>query len=136
MTEKTIFTEKDDAEILRLFKIYRCGWTKIAEEMGEKFPPAKIQHRYYNTLRPQQTELTDWTEEDTERLADIVKDYGTRWVWISETFFNNRAPNYLKNKYNNYKRKKTKEDILGAAQQLLNSLLDHPNLNDYIDIDL
>ena len=110
------FTKEDDKKIKKLVKkIGRC-WVLIAKELGNRFSAGRIEFRYDNYLRQKKAVDIPWYDEDAERLAELVKEYGKKWTWFTQTFFTNRSPSFLRSKYNTYQNNKKKDAEWKAEQ--------------------
>ena len=111
------FTKKDDKQIVKLVKkLGRC-WTLIASEMGNRFTAGRIQFRYDNYLIPRKGLDGPWYDEDMERLVDLVEKHGHKWAWLSQCFFQDRSPNFLRSKYRSYLANKKSEAAWQAEQE-------------------
>ena len=129
------FTSKDDKRIRMLVKKYGTScWKKIAEKMDNRFSIPRLQFRYYNLIRTKATNKEPWYEEDYDELARLVKIYGTKWTYLAQTYYPNRVPYFLKNRYKTYTRRKEIEAQEKAHEERVNRMIEEYQLNEMAKI--
>ena len=108
-TKKRTFTAYEDAMIkLLASKSKTINWKSIAKYIPGK-TTRQCRERYQTYLAPG-INVSPWTREEDELLAQKYKELGSKWSEIS-TFFNGRSANALKNRFNVHiiHREKTKK---------------------------
>jgi Myb-like DNA-binding protein FlbD len=107
--KKRTFTVYEDAMIrLLTSKLKTINWKNIAKYIPGK-TTRQCRERYQTYLAPG-INVSPWTKEEDELLAQKYKELGSKWSEIS-AFFNGRSANALKNRYNVHivHREKTKK---------------------------
>lgn len=97
--------EKDEDTIITNY-ILKHGtnpspWAKI-KDILEYRTVRQIRDRYYNIL-DRNADKSPFTDEDDRKLKALYEKYGSKWKHIS-TFFTNRLPDTIKNRYYSYLR--------------------------------
>lgn len=113
--KKGLWTEEEDAEVVRLSKIYGKNWAKISANISNKNKTGKqIRQRYLNFLDPSINRSKFTLEEDIKimRLYDVYK---TNWKYYVK-HFNCRSSDMIKGRYYSSVRYNVK--ILSIAEAL------------------
>lgn len=105
--ERKLFSSIEDMRLIELVTKFGKNWRIVAMEMPER-SSKQCKERYELFLDPK-INLSEWSEEEDNRLIKAVDDQGRMWTKLSEAF--NRNPHQLKNRYNYLMRHKLKNDI-------------------------
>ena len=109
-SRRVFFKPKEDQMILKLKAKYpNSSWSFIAKKIKGK--TAKQCNDRYNKHLRQEKNKSPWTEEEDERLAQLVDKHGHNWVVISKVM-GTRTNIEAKNRWSVIERrkKKTHED--------------------------
>lgn len=94
------FTKEQDQRLVELVETKLCNgrpdWKSIAEIMGKT--SKQCRERFNTYLAPDITHKA-WTEEEDQRLRDLVEEHGKRWAML-RAFFPGKSDNMIKNRYN------------------------------------
>jgi len=90
------WTNAEDQLLLNLIKNYGFNWNIIKSNFKTR-SLTQIKQRFINNLNPQINRRKFSNEED-KKLELLFTLFGTNWKKIS-TFFDNRPPNLIKNKF-------------------------------------
>ena len=115
--KRKTFSKEEDARLLTLVKYYGITqWAKIASLMPFR-STRQCKERYEGYLAPSVNHEKFSSEEDLLLLEKYDK-FGSKWKTIS-SFFEGRSGNQLKNRWNTYLSKLTKEQIDLIKQNMI-----------------
>jgi hypothetical protein len=110
---KTKFTFEEDSLLTRLVTDHRhANWKQIALMMGTR-NARQCRERWQNYLNPDLSQQ-HWTREDDILLQQKVQEHGVKWHTIS-SFFQNRAPIFLRNRWQRIERRLAKSELCNRA---------------------
>ena len=105
------WTHEEDA-VVRRAKSDDCkSYAQIAKLLKGRSPEA-IRSRYVNHLDPSLDRSVSriyWTDEEKSMLLRAVKQFGTRWSYIANTFFPGKSEQSCRNVWYNQLRKQVEE---------------------------
>lgn len=115
--KRQIFTKEEDIRLLNLIKYYgKKDWKRIAALMPYR-SCRQCKERYESYLSPSIKHEKFSNEEDL-LLIEKYEEFGSKWKLIS-SFFEGRSGNQLKNRWNTYLSKLTKEQIDLIKQNMI-----------------
>ena len=103
------FTEKEDKEIIDYVKQFGVNNWVIISHLMKNRSSRQLRERYCNYLSPD-LKKSEWSQEEDEKLCDLVKKIGKSWRKISQQF-DGRTEVNLKNRYRLLERRERKYKI-------------------------
>lgn len=97
------FTSEEDEKIARLVEEHGRDWRLVANEMPG-LNSRQCRERYVFYLDPNIANQ-DWSDDDMQKLTELVSEYGKTWTKITQ-FFPNRSVINVKNQWQKMMRHK------------------------------
>ncbi|GME55937.1 hypothetical protein CC86DRAFT_411498 [Neofusicoccum parvum] len=101
-------------------KEYGVQWPLVAEEVGTRSAD-QCAKRWQHSLDPT-LDHSKWTEEEEEKLLEVVETHGRAWKQIQTQYFPGRATNNVKNRYVTLTRKRKSPSRDGKSQDASSSV--------------
>ncbi|KAM3140058.1 hypothetical protein pb186bvf_007858 [Paramecium bursaria] len=97
------WTAEEDEKVLRLSKVYKQNWKKIADQMGNR-TGRQIRERYINHLDPE-INNKKWSQAEDRQIWKMYQNLGTKWSEMAKQL-KGRPENMIKNRFYSFIRKK------------------------------
>ncbi|KAI1488821.1 hypothetical protein F5X96DRAFT_49592 [Biscogniauxia mediterranea] len=126
----TWLPEEDDQLRAAVAK-HGTKWTAVAAEVGTR-NGEQCAKRWNDKLRPD-LDHGAWTTEEDNLLLSMVEMHGRTWKTLSKSYFTNRAPLALKNRYTLLERRLKKKRSESSASCSVATASSSPNSQRDID---
>ena len=128
---KGTWTPQEDAEVLKLYKIYGKDWNKIAKYMKHR-TGKQIRDRFLNSLDSNLIKRK-FTQEEDEQILYWYKVYGNSWSKIAQKL-KGRTGDMVKNRFYSSLRKTHSDLVANPTEEGNTALHNIVNNNQTIDI--
>lgn len=96
-TSKRLFTEEEDQKLAELVSCFGTkNWKTVSLFMIDR-TPRQCRERWKYYLAPE-VENGPWTQDEDNKLIELVAEYGTQWALISKCFKQRTGTN-VKNRF-------------------------------------
>jgi len=125
------FTKNEDLLLVFLVQKFSTNsWKTISCYMQER-TPRQCRERWRNYLEPS-INRTEWTQDEDQRLCDMVTIIGKKWSLIKK-YFSNRSYNSIKNRWYALFEEKFQNSLKASKAGNLNNDGNKNSIIDFID---